>query len=303
VRTDSGYNIIKLLSPLDLATLLYVLASGIYICFSAACFQDLLPHFGVRVLIILLIAGLAVLNKSMPDNKAIRLVRNLYPLIFLGFFYTETYCMKNVIFDKNLDYYFFDLEQRLWNCQPSLEFSKHMPWGWFNELMNICYFSFYALIGASCITLYLKKVPEAQKGIFTIIFSFYLYYIIFAILPVAGPLSHMPNAITQTPPYFFGKLMQEILVHLERPTAAFPSSHVGIAVIIAYITYLYLRKLFFVTLPFVIGICFATVYIKAHYLVDVLAGIASVPLCIMLSGKLYTKFSSYEANRNIPKTL
>lgn len=289
----------KMLSPIDLATVLYILVSGVYICFNTASFKDLLPHFGARVLIMLLIAGLAVLNANRPDNKPILFVRNLYPLLFIGFFYTETYCMKNIIFDKNLDPYFFNMEQSLWACQPSIEFAKHAPWGWFNELMNICYFSFYVLIGASCITLYLKKMPGAQKEIFTIIFSFYLYYIIFAIVPVAGPLSHISNAITETPPYFFGKLMQEILVHIERPTAAFPSSHVGIAVIIAYVTYLHARTLFFVILPFVIGICFATVYIKAHYLVDVIAGLMTAPVCIIISGKMHAKFLMFNA-RHIP---
>ncbi|MES2133591.1 MAG: phosphatase PAP2 family protein [Bacteroidota bacterium] len=290
MKKNSGYKFLTLFSPLDLATILYVLVSGIYICFSTACFKDLLPHFLVRALVLIIIASLVLISVKLPHHKLILFIRNLYPLLFLGFFYAETYCMKNIIFDTNLDPWFYNMEQRLWNCQPSMEFSKHMHWGWFNELMNICYFSYYALIGAACIVLYLKKVPKAQKGIFTIIFSFYLYYLIFAILPVAGPLSHIPNAMTETPPYFFGKLMQVLLVHFEKPTAAFPSSHVGIALIIAYVTYNHLRGLFFIILPFVIGICFATVYIKAHYLVDVIGGIISAPLFIILSRKIYNKF-------------
>lgn len=303
MRRDSGYTFIKLLSPLDLATLLYVLASGIYICFSTASLTELLPHFGVKALVVLVIACLAVLNRNLPGNKVILFARNLYPLLFIGFFYTETYCMKNVIFDTNLDPHFFNLEQSLWNCQPSVEFSKNMPWPWFNELMNICYFSFYVLIGASCITLYLKKVPEAQKGIFTIVCSFYLYYIIFAILPVAGPLSQLPETGTEAPPYFFGKLMHDILTDYEKPTGAFPSSHVGIAFIIAYVTYRHARKLCFVTLPFVVGICFATVYIKAHYLVDVIAGMISAPVCIVLSRNMYTKLLTYQAYGEPAKNL
>lgn len=290
MKKDSGYKFLRLFSPLDLATILYVLASGIYICFSTACFKDLLPHFAVRAVVLVFIISLAAFNKKFPDHKPIRFVRNLYPLIFLGFFYTETYCMKNIIFDTNLDHYFYSIEQRLWNCQPSIEFSRLAHWGWFSELMNICYFSYYLLIGVVCITLYLKKVPQARQSIFMVIVSFYFYYFIFAILPVAGPLSHIPNATYQTSPYFFGKLMQEILVHFERPTAAFPSSHVGIALIISYLCFNYLRKLFFITLPFVLGICFATVYIKAHYLVDVIGGIISAPLCIILSKKIYNKF-------------
>jgi len=288
------YTFIKLLSPLDLATILYMLVSGIYICFSKADFNTLLPHFAIRIAILLLIICLCIAADKYKTNKPLLFLKNLYPLLFLGFFYTETHYMKNIIFDTNLDAYFYNAEHSLWNCQPSMEFSKLYHQAWVNELMNIFYFSYYVIIGLSCVVLYLKEAQQSQKAIFIVVLSFYLYYIVFAVFPVVGPQYHILNCgIEQNPPYFFGKLMRYILTDYEKPTGAFPSSHVGIAIIISYITYTHLKKLFFVTLPFVIGICFATVYIKAHYLVDVIAGIVSAPICILLSGKLYTKFLSY----------
>lgn len=296
MRTNQGYNFIKSLSPLDLATILYMLVSAVYMCFGKACFSALLPHLVIRIAIFILIVCLRTLSDKLPTNKTVLFFRNLYPLLFLGFFYTETHYMKNIIFDVDLDTYFYNAEHRLWSCQPSIEFSKLYNQPWFNELMNIFYFSYYVIIGLSCVVLYLKASQQAQKGIFIVVFSFYIYYLIFAVLPVVGPQYHIVNCTSgQTPPYFFGKLMHFILTDYEKPTGAFPSSHVGIAIIIAYINYTHLKKLFLVTLPFVIGICFATVYIKAHYLVDVIAGIISAPLCIMLSGKVYTKFLSYNA--------
>ncbi|MCZ8284097.1 MAG: phosphatase PAP2 family protein, partial [Bacteroidia bacterium] len=63
------------------------------------------------------------------------------------------------------------------------------------------------------------------------------------------------------------------------------------------------RKLCFVTLPFVVGICFATVYIKAHYLVDVIAGMISAPVCIVLSRNMYTKLLTYQAYGEPAKNL
>ena len=62
----------------------------------------------------------------------------------------------------------------------------------------------------------------------------------------------------------------------ERPTAAFPSSHVGISTVIMFIVWhSQNRKLFYFLLPFYVFLCMATVYIQAHYAVDALAGLVS----------------------------
>ena len=59
----------------------------------------------------------------------------------------------------------------------------------------------------------------------------------------------------------------------ERPTAAFPSSHVGVTtVMILLACHTRCKKLIFAMLPFYILMCFATVYIFAHYAIDVIAG-------------------------------
>ena len=290
MRTGRAYNFLSLFSPLDIVTILYILLSGIYIIAGANHLQDLLPHFTVRVGILFLIFVVAFLNKRYQENKLILFFKNLYPLLFLGFFYTETGYMKNIIFSQNLDIHVCAAEHSFWGCQPSLEFSKVMSQGWFNEIMNICYFSYYLITGVVCISLYLKKPLESYKGIFIVVFSFYMYYIVFAIFPVVGPQYHIPSAMeTSEPPYFFGKIMHHIIANYEEPTGAFPSSHVGIAIILSYIAFKHLKKIFYISLPFVIGICFATVYLKAHYLLDVLAGILSVPVFIWLSQLVYKK--------------
>jgi membrane-associated phospholipid phosphatase len=59
----------------------------------------------------------------------------------------------------------------------------------------------------------------------------------------------------------------------ERPTAAFPSSHVGITTILMFLAWrTRCKPLFWVMMPFYILMCFATVYIQAHYAIDVIAG-------------------------------
>jgi membrane-associated phospholipid phosphatase len=62
----------------------------------------------------------------------------------------------------------------------------------------------------------------------------------------------------------------------ERPTAAFPSSHVGITTVVMLLALRTRSKgLIFTILPFYILMCLSTVYIYAHYAIDAIAGLAT----------------------------
>jgi membrane-associated phospholipid phosphatase len=295
VKNKSGFNPFTFFSPLDIATIFYVLVSGIYLCFGISKLENIALHFVSRFVVLTLIFCISYMYQKYP-GKAIGFFKHTYPVFFCSFFYTETGYLKNIIFPDNFDVHFVNAEQWLWGCQPSLEFAKVMPQGWFNEFMNVCYFSYYALIAAICIIIYFDNKQYSYKSIFIIVFSFYLYYMFYALVPVVGPQFHFNTLYTDPdPPYFFGKMMRYILTNLEKPTGAFPSSHVGIALIISVISFKYLKKYFYYSLLFVFGICFATIYLKAHYIVDVIGAVITVPLLIAISSyvydKLYAKFN------------
>jgi len=84
--------------------------------------------------------------------------------------------------------------------------------------------------------------------------------------------------------------MNLIIAIGETQTGAFPSSHVGIATIFLILTQKYFKKEFFILIPFIIILVLSTVYIKAHYGVDILGGIITGFLFYFLSDKVYDKF-------------
>jgi membrane-associated phospholipid phosphatase len=221
-------------------------------------------------------------------------MRNFYPLALLAFWYTETFYFHGISFNY-IDPYIVRWESVLFSMQPSLEFSRLFPQRWFSELLYSGYFSFYVLIFLVCFIVYLAQRKSFNEVIYTVVFSFYLFYIIFAIVPSMGPhyWFHIPPA--EIPGgYIFAdavNLAQEIG---ETPTGAFPSSHVGISVLILCLCFRYIRPWFYVFLPVVILLCAATVYIKAHYLLDVISGIACVPVLLWLSRLTFSRFPSQE---------
>ena len=76
----------------------------------------------------------------------------------------------------------------------------------------------------------------------------------------------------------------------ERPTAAFPSSHIGVTTIIVILAYRAKKWLFAAMFPVYLLLCCATVYIKAHYLVDAIGGVITGVLFYMLTSWLYKKW-------------
>ena len=154
-----------------------------------------------------------------------------------------------------------------------------------------------------------------EKVSFVMVTSFFIYYLIYIFVPVAGPQFYFPaigmdnvwaenflsigdyfnhNDVLLPGPGFekglFYQLVEASQEVGERPTAAFPSSHVGISTICMIMAWRVNRKLCYGLAPFYVLLCCATVYIQAHYLIDVFAGWVSAVGIYMLSTWMYKKW-------------
>ena len=228
-----------------------------------------------------------------------KMVRIMAQLALLAWWYPDTYEINRMF--PNLDHIFAEWEQDLFGCQPALLFAKAMPWAVVSELMSMGYFMYYPMIAIIVFYYFFCGYSESERASFVILASFFLYYVIFIFVPVVGPtfyydavgiseitkgvfpaLGNYFNTHTDclpTPGYangFFYQLVEDAKAAGERPTAAFPSSHVSISTICMLLGWhTGNRKLVYIMLPFYIFLCLATVYIQAHYLIDALAGLVS----------------------------
>ena len=163
------------------------------------------------------------------------------------------------------------------------------------------YASYYPMIALVVLFYFARRYNEFQRAAFVVMASFFIYYIIFIFVPVVGPTFYykavgvdniasgiFPQLGTYfnthqecltTPGYtdgFFYGLVENAKAAGERPTAAFPSSHVGISTVCMLLAcHTRQRRLVYCLLPFYVLLCMSTVYIQAHYVVDALAGLAS----------------------------
>ncbi len=217
-------------------------------------------------------------------------------MVFLSWWYPDTYELNRML--PNLDHVFAGMEQQLFGCQPSLLFSQKLPWGWFSELMCMGYVSYFPLMSVLLVYYFFMRHHEFLLSAFVLLTSFFVFYVVFALLPVTGPQFYylavgtdniaqgvlpnvgdwfMTHSERMAPPGWSGGVFHHLLdlAHDagERPTAAFPSSHVGITTVVMLLAWrTRSRSLFFGMLPFFLLMCLSTVYIYAHYAIDAIAG-------------------------------
>lgn len=233
----------------------------------------------------------------MVPCRLTSLARIVAQMAFLGWWYPDTYELNRLL--PNLDHVFAQWEQNLFGCQPSLLFSQVVPYGWFSELMCLGYVSYFPLIATVTLYYFFKRYKEFQLATFVILTSFFIYYFIFILLPVTGPqFYYLAVGTDKIAAGIFPNLGDWFLTHSERmaapgwkegffyhlldiahdagerPTAAFPSSHVGVTTVLMMLA---LRtrssRLIFGMLPFYLLMCLSTVYIYAHYAIDAIAGL------------------------------
>ena len=66
----------------------------------------------------------------------------------------------------------------------------------------------------------------------------------------------------------------------------FPSLYTAISVIVTIYAYRYRRWLFWIMFPFCTGIVMATIYLRYHYVIDVIAGLMLAAFCVWLGPRV-----------------
>ena len=283
------------LNIVDYSTIIYLFTTTILVLSFYNNIENPISHLLVRIGFFAILF-VSIYFRNNTQRKTIDLLASLIPLAFLGYFYNET-ASFNHLFSDNLDRYISQLEFRVFGMQPSVVFSDVFSWSWFSELMNFGYFSYYLLIIGTPILFYYKKNEYFNRMLFVLLTSFYMYYFIFIVLPVVGPQFYFDGSMAKfSPQGFFGYLIQFIQETGEVPTGAFPSSHVGISTLLGYYIFKYFRQYFAVTAVIILALILSTVYIKAHYVLDIIAAFIVTPIFYYLSNKLY--ISRHNSNQN-----
>jgi membrane-associated phospholipid phosphatase len=277
----------KQFKRIDFLFLGFLLSTTILLVCSWNQTQNVVDLLVTRGIIFSISLALIFLN-PIVKSALFSLLRNVYPVLFSGYFYAETVYYNKLFFD-NLDQLFINLDQWVFGFQPSIEFSKTFSSTWFTELMYFGYFSFYFIIIGFIVAMCFKRKALFLENTFKVVFSLFFFYFIFAIFPSAGPQFYFEAADRAVPTngYIFQQIMHAIQENAEQPTGAFPSSHVGITVVILLLARKSLPLFYKICFPLAVILILSTVYIKAHYAADAIFGILIAPIIVYLAAVMY----------------
>jgi membrane-associated phospholipid phosphatase len=226
-------------------------------------------------------------------NRTSWVFRNWYMLLYVATCYREMAQYIPAIRRTTSDRWLADLDYRLWGAYPTvwLERISSRP---LTELLQVCYTLFIPVVLFVAAMLWRKRLyREFQYYAFLIALGFLLSYVGYFIVPALGPrflLKHLQHTVLEGLWFFHG--MQSGLDSLESVNYdCFPSGHTELTILAWWGSRMVSNRLFKAYFAYTPVLIFATVYLRYHYSVDVLAGAVLAAGLILTAPVLYGKLS------------
>ena len=239
------------------------------------------------------LGGALIVYQVKRPNPTSWIFRNWYPVPFVGACYKEMALFIPVVRHTDSDQWLAGLDYRVWHANPTVWLERlHSPA--FTEFLQTVYTLFIPAVLLVACLLWLKgRYAEFQYYAFLIALGFLASYIGYLFVPARGPrflLKHLQHIPLQGMWLFQG--MQKALDRLESAHYdCFPSGHTELTMLAWWGSRMVSKRLFQVYLAYTPCIIFATVYLRYHYTVDVMAGAFLAIALIVLTPVLFKKLS------------
>jgi hypothetical protein len=262
--------------PLDRWVAGYALLTGAVL---AAGWLRGVPHCGAQATVSLaILAGGPALARATRDSRSrvMTVLRLFYAPMLYWVFYHQVQAIWPILRPAPLDGALAALETRLWGCQPALAFQPALPLRWLSELFCFAYFAYYSFVPVLGLTVLRSRgYAVAERIILSSTMCFFACYTFFWLVPTVAPHFWFPPGLGPElhPGYVFNHLLYALAAGGEIRGGAFPSSHVAVALLLTLWARREARALFPAMAAVTALMLPAVVYLRAHYLLDVPAGL------------------------------
>jgi membrane-associated phospholipid phosphatase len=238
-----------------------------------------------------LVAISLMLFEIKRPNFTSWLFRYWYPLPYVGACYKEMAILIPPIRRTSADQWLSDLDFRIWGIHPTVWLERIQTPG-LTEFLQIAYTLFIpAVLLVACVLWYQRRYREFQYFAFLIALGYLISYVGYLLVPARGPrflLQHLQHVPLRGLWLFSG--MQDTLDRLESAHYdCFPSGHTELTILACWSSRMVGNRLFWVYFAYTPALIFATVYLRYHYSVDVLAGAMVATVLILATPSLYRR--------------
>ena len=223
------------------------------------------------------------------------IVRDWFPfLAILLMYYSLWGDATHLLVRHDCDPQLIDIDQRLFGFQASVALQRFISparTAW----MEFAYFYHVLNIPIVACFVYLRRprarFREMMSGMMVVTFLGLLGYVL---VPAIGPLYSLQQLYTlplSQPIAIFNQQMAFMdLARIHRDV--FPSMHVAISLVVWLYAWRNSRSLFWILSPLVLSLWVSTLYLRYHYLVDVVAGLLLAPASFLLANWLFRRFGN-----------
>jgi len=240
------------------------------------------------------VVGIALLLLEVKrPNPTSWVFRNWYPVLYVATCYKEMALFIPAMQRADDDQLLSLIDYRLWNANPTVWLERlYSPI--LTEFLQVVYTLFVPAVLFVAWTLWRKRrFGQFQYYAFLIALGFLASYVGYLIVPARGPrflLKHLQHIPLQGLWLFNG--MQAALDRLESAHYdCFPSGHTEMTILAWWGSRMVSHRLFKVYFAYTPLIIFATVYLRYHYSIDVMAGAVLAAGLIVSAPVIYQKLS------------
>ncbi len=257
-----------------------------------------------NVLLILFVFILAYMNKNNGNIFWQQLhFWYIVPLIFLSF--KELYLMVRPIRQVDLDNVLIEVDRFLFGMDPTVALQS-ISNPFLTELLQIVYATFFFLPIILAIDLLLNdRMKEFDFESFAILYGFFLSYIGYFMVPAIGPrftIHDFSATNLELPGIFLTNFLREIVNAGESISQGtlnpidivqrdvFPSGHTQMTLIVMFLSVKFRTITRYFFLPVGSLLIFSTVYLRYHYVIDLIAGLLFMMFTMWSGYYLYNKW-------------
>jgi membrane-associated phospholipid phosphatase len=273
--------------PADVVTLLFLF----FLFTLTIAFHESLPKaLFLLGFYTLLIAVQVILITVRKNGALLGLVYDLiFPTLCVLLIFDSLEWLVHYVNPEDIDPILIRLDYLIFSNHPTVLLERIMN-PLLTDILQVAYSTYYFIpVSFGIVLLKNKQKSEFNKSLFMILLCFYLSYLGYILMPALGPrfyLDHLQTTGLQG--LLVAEPLHDLLDRLEGiKRDAFPSGHTGIAVVVLYLAYQYKKNLFWIYLPVVSALLFSTVYLRYHYVVDVIAGFGLTLLTIIIGEWYY----------------
>jgi membrane-associated phospholipid phosphatase len=254
-----------------------------------------------------------VAGKSMPSGARqgpldfVRpywnIIRDWFPfLVILLMYYSLWGDATLMLVTKDRDAALIAIDQRLFGFQASLvlqpmispRLTAYMDFAYFFHLINI------PLV--ACFIYAFRDRPRFREMMSGLMVVSFLGLVGYLLVPAIGPIYTLRNEYTvplrQSGLVFNREMDFMDFARIRRDV--FPSLHVAISFVVWLYAWRNSKKLFWILSPLVLSLWFSTVYLRYHYLIDVVAGLILAPISYGLGNWLFRHLGDIPLSLAVP---